>query len=562
MKKHTCLWMVLLCGIVTGLTRAADINWLGGGADNNWSTSANWSPSDSDPTGDDLFYDVTDMTTLGTVNGIVDGNYVVASMKFDHPSAASDQGHTIEIPSGTTLTVSGTIEVGHYPYPGDSKYVTAMFTGGGQMLVNGGVLIRNGTKDSPRLAARLDVSGLSQFTVDTTASIHLGGTNNGRGELILSPDNLLKAASIYLPGTHSWATSGLMSSLQLGQQNTLSADIISVGGYGLAGQMLFQSGLANPTVTIRNRAGTGPTNLYIGDMHKNDRDVSGVVDFTGGSVDAEFDQLLLGLVDVRDTVQTTRVAGANGTLSMSAGTIKANDVLLGRAVDGGSSANPQDPQDWAQGTLNLLGGEFTATTITIADDDAPLHDRVRGTINLSAGTLTAGTIEQGDGNGEALFNWTGGTLHVDSFGMQLDQDGGTLAPGASVGQTDILADYNQAAAGILQIEIEGNGTAGVEYDLVTVAGNATLLGGLEVLIDPGYDPQVGDFFDVLTATGSIDAAGLTLGGQGTWAMAVLGDPGGGQLLRLSAVPEPSTFILTTLGFLGLGLFARHRHRRG
>ncbi len=559
MKKHICLWIVVLFTMAAGLTQAADINWVGGGTDNNWSTGANWSPADTDPTGDNLFYDVTDMTTLGTVNGTVDSSYNVASMKFDHPSTASDQGHTIEITSGNTLTVSGTMDVGrHGPWPTheNNKYVTAMFTGGGQMVVNGAVTIRNAGADSPHRAARLDVSGLSQFTVDTAASIHLGGTNNGRGELILSPDNLLKAASIYLPGAQSWATGGLMSSLQLGQQNTLNADIISVGGYGLAGEMLFQSGLTNPEVTIRDRAGTGAADLYIGDMHNNDRDVSGLVDFTGGTVNAEFDQLQLGLVDVRDTA-SDRIVGAIGTLNMSAGTIDANNVVLGRAVDGSAGA-ANHYSDWADGILNLQGGEFTATTITIADDDAPLHDRVRGSINLSDGTLTAGTIEQGDGNGQAAFNWTGGTLHVDTFGFQLDQDGGTLAPGASVGQTEILADYNQAVPGILQIEIEGTGTAGVDYDLVTVAGTATLLGDLEVLIDPGYDPQVGDFFDVLTATASIDAGSLTLGGQGTFTMAVLANPGGGQLLRLTAVPEPSTLLLL---LCAAGLLAGARRRR-
>ncbi|MDY0170632.1 MAG: hypothetical protein RBS80_29090, partial [Thermoguttaceae bacterium] len=420
--KHQCLlWGVLVLGCISAGAHAATIHWVGGGADNHWSTGANWDPFDTDPSGDALHYDNGVAVNVATLSGTVDGSYLVASMRLNNLSAGTDPTpdplgnrlYTFHVPSGTTLTVSGAASIGYqfstWTEPEIKRnryYVTGLFAGGGEMVVNGPLTVRNAGSGSPAQPATLDVSGLSKFTVDTTGNIHLGGTNNGRGVLILAPDNLLKAANIYAPGAQSWATGGLMSSLLLGEQNTLQADNIFVGGWGLYGQMLFQSGLANPTVAIRNRAGTGPANLYIGDMRQNDRTVAGTVDFTGGTVDAELDQLQLGIVHIRAAV-VDRTPGATGTLTMSAGRIGANHVILGRMVNG--DVNPN--RLWADGILNVQGGEFGAGSIVLGQDEAN-NDRARGTINFTGGTLSAGTIQKGVGGGEAIFNFTGGTLHV------------------------------------------------------------------------------------------------------------------------------------------------------
>jgi hypothetical protein len=191
-----------------------------------------------------------------------------------------------------------------------------------------------------------------------------------------------------------------------------------------------------------------------------------------------------------------------------------------------------------------------------------------GTIELSGGELSAESITKGIGT--ANFNFTGGTLHVGTFGSEaqpfdLVQANGTLAPGNSPGMTTIYGDYTMNA-GALEIEINGldQGDQGLDgdaddaigYDHVLVNGDATLVGDLDVLFLDGFYPVLGSHFDVLQTTGSLDIADLALNTDlaplvfGWWEMATIAGVGGeGSILRLSTVPEPSGVILLVVALL-------------
>lgn len=535
MKKLARIFAIILSLAVTASASGASLDWLGGGADNAWNTSGNWSSGDTDPSGDALYFDATDMTILGTVNGVLDQDYAVGSMRFENLSPTADQGHTIEIGSGKSLTVSGNLGVGHYwtpPWPDNANenYVTAMFTGGGEMRVFGDLRVENsGASDKP---ATLDVSGLSQFTVDSNTSIKIGGRNNGYGILKLAENNTLRTPTLDLPGTGtSWAWPKLNQVL-LGQQNTINADLIRLAGDNLNGEIRFQDGLTDPVAVLRDRSGTGRANLRVGDIRTTfHRDIVGTADFSGGSVDAMLGDLYVGIGEESDN---DKVESVTGVFTMTAGLVDAEDVLIGRIADLGH-ASPH----WTTGTVNIDGGLFTASLITLADDDSfdptpvdprPSHDNVRGTINLDGGTLAAGTIQKGDGNGTVELNFTTGTI-ANPGGADSTIAPGVpvtlLAPGAGSHVFDVEASQQitvqsviEESGGVFGFTKSGDGKLVLEA-ANTYTGDTTVDAGM-LAVDGSIQSDVLVNGGMVGGDGTIDGA-VMVGGAG--AVSAGGSPG-------------------------------------
>jgi len=117
--------MALLGALLATSAHAGTINWVGAGADDKWSTGANWDTGNPLANGDVLFYDDTVPIPVGAVNGTVDASYNVASMRFDNTSGDPNRLYTLQIASGTTLT-SDALDVGRHdpwPDPGNANYV-------------------------------------------------------------------------------------------------------------------------------------------------------------------------------------------------------------------------------------------------------------------------------------------------------------------------------------------------------------------------------------------------------------------------------------------------------
>ena len=133
------------------------------------------------------------------------------------------------------------------------------------------------------------------------------------------------------------------------------------------------------------------------------------------------------------------------------------------------------------GALNLMGKILTKT----GDGTMAINNRV---------TLAGGTVvgAQGTISGD-------GTIGGDVY-----NEGGTLSPGNSPGLMAIAGDYTQGDRGTLLIELAGT-AAGTNYDQLQVDGGALLDGTLEVALLDGFQPGLGDTFDILdfnTVSGS------------------------------------------------------------
>ena len=82
-------------------------------------------------------------------------------------------------------------------------------------------------------------------------------------------------------------------------------------------------------------------------------------------------------------------------------------------------------------------------------------------------------------------------------------NGGQVIPGGTgaAGLLTINGNYTQTASGSLDVDLGGT-TAGSQYDQLAVSGTATLGGTLDVSLINGFQPALGNTFQVLTFASS------------------------------------------------------------
>ena len=173
-----------------------------------------------------------------------------------------------------------------------------------------------------------------------------------------------------------------------------------------------------------------------------------------------------------------------GTVTMDAPGQHAGAVLLGT----GSGDNA---------TLEITGGWLEVEDETVGPGDGSVVIGVdagaTAAVNLSGGRLIAKSLQRGTGG---AFNFTGGVLSAEEVHFDLEVAGGTVAPGASAGQTHVLANM-EIQSGALEIEIGGVGSG--EFDLLVVDDTLTLGGDLEIVLLDGFVPDPLDVWTVASA---------------------------------------------------------------
>ncbi|QQE13457.1 hypothetical protein JD969_08375 [Planctomycetota bacterium] len=205
-----------------------------------------------------------------------------------------------------------------------------------------------------------------------------------------------------------------------------------------------------------------------------------------------------------------------------------NTYLRTTSIDNYGQMNYADTQHTLFGDItNNIDGTITVTRdarLTIHDD---FDNQGELRISNDASVVIFG---QFTGTGSIT---GGGTTYIE----------GELAPGNSPGLMDITGDIVLSDDANAQMELAGN-IIGDEYDALTINGDLSLDGTLELLLIDGFNPLAGDAFQLFEATnieGQFASLLLpTLIGNLSWDTTQLNTQG-----LISVIPEPTSLLLFT-----------------
>jgi len=539
----------------TDTTGAVDPPYPG---DNLWSTASNWRVNNTDP---------MNQFPNDTLPGPRDR---VNISLHNTPSEPAANTVPANVEAGDDLLVNSVRVGGNF----------GLGVGGDGILnINGGTLTiaDNGGTGA---GGRLEIAG----TGDRSGVVHVnGGTlnvgldvvigaNRGSGTSTLTVDGgtlNVGGSSITVDMFNVGHNAGANATFTLASGQTLSTvrERVMVGEAG-TGEFIQE---ASSTVNV----GTGSAqNLVVGG---NAGTGDGTYTMQGGQVNVSQDlnigNITTGLFEQQDgEVNITRdIQLAAGTAGSGDGTylLEGGTLDVGRHIRVGKTLN-------GVGLFTQSGGSATLGDDLLITEDAS----ATGTYQLQDGTLDLQGNNVVFGPGTAAFELAGGTLKdVNNFGAALNQQGGLLAAGGSPDLMTIGGDYTLGAAGILEVEMNGDDQGdlttpdGVGYDWYDVdftGGVAGLVGTIRVDLQDGFSPLWGQTFDVLSADTITPAAEdmtfefLVDGapfGRRMFGASIEGAAGSGQVLRLSyLVPEPAMLLVWSLLTAG-GLALGRRRRR-
>jgi hypothetical protein len=411
---------------------------------------------------------------------------------------------------------------------------------GGSRMVLGVIGVLN-VMGNTELLAPVSLEGSSTINAGATltlkggtmasANIMSGGTISGAGLLAADAGKVLRGSGVINTPINFSGNSQIIAAggvLDLNGSITHVGALRSESGGNLQlppnfsttatdeGIILANGTLSGPTVTVgaANRPLRG-VGLVATDVNNN-----GVIEADGGLL-----TLSAASTDFDGSTNLGQLRAVNGgTLKLNggptfnfAGTVQAS---------GGSKvwANNFNFHFGPASTLSLTGSSFEATNsmdingqVTIGAGESTIEVEVNRFLDFESTSSTTlnGNLRLESNNASvaagATFSGSGALVVPDGSHLTLAANAnvnvlldnqGTIRPAGfdSVGRVDVK-DYQQSSTGEWFMEITGTNLN--QYDRVVVNGVAQLGGLLNVDIDGGFIPALGNTFNILSATGGV-----------------------------------------------------------
>ncbi len=410
----------------------------------------------------------TSPSTSGTVNVESGGSFTLNNLRITHFDTNTGTGIVNVTDAGSTITQTGA-----------SQLIVGNAVGGtAELNISSNATFTTGTGDST-----INATG--------TVNVNSGGDLYVKGDLILNGAGKLNASGggtrVYINGT---ATLNTGSTFDVSSAAQIEADTVNING----GSFLMSGG----GLSVNELQGVGSNLVWNGFVN------FGV--FNADLVSATPKTTTIGAGQSLTAQYTDVGRGSSANLLITGGgqvTAAGFTTSVGSTFDAARVGNVDitgaGSRWWAKQGLGVDNGTVNVMNNGELKVDGTLDILANGSVSIDSGaTVTADSIYNAAGG---TFDFTGGTLHVQTFHGTLTQDGGTLSPGSSAGLTTINGDYG-FNTGVLDIEIGGI-TQDTGYDHVHVTGMAQLYGELNVSLINGFTTLPGDSFAILTAAGGI-----------------------------------------------------------
>jgi outer membrane autotransporter protein len=456
----------------------------------------------------------------GTVHITGDGS----SVSFASATIGAAGTATANIDDGGMMTVTNDMVIG-----ADNAGTVNITTGGG-LTVNGdlslgqnvgstGILNLTGDGASVEVDGDLmaGVSGDAQINITEGASLSDGGilaVNPGSTAIVTLTDQnsswdvsddliigVAGAATVNIANETTVSVSG--DNVILGEQPSGSGDLQISGGRAT---LDFSGSL------IIGGAGQGQVNLLMGAPLKLQSITVG--EMTGGGGIFNIDG---GGTAVLASLQVTAGLSGQGTINVTeGGQLEAYTSAIGALVGSIGVVSVSDNNSSYQANIITVGGTDTTSGgtghLTVSNAGQVLVNNTltlwqHGTVDVTGG----GVVEVGSDAAPLVGPQSGDYVQINQAGLvqgvgtidgNVINNGGVRA-GDDPGTLTINGNFNQGAAGTLDIEVEGTVPGSpTGYSVLDVTGNAMLAGTLELSYLNGYKPTVGETLDFLTVGGA------------------------------------------------------------
>lgn len=476
--------------------------------------------------------DTGEIVPAGDISEL-DTRLVVSEANVTLSGAAKfDYFNTVEINRGTFTLLN------HHDFQAAGSYTneggTTVVDSGARLVVRGALTV-NGGNVTWRAGSRFRING-ENVTLEDGSVVRRDIEVNG-GALVIEErvvaDNLglidpfafSDRDGLRLSGGRSWIVRDSVGTDAFGNE-VVTPGLVDLGirAFGESGQ---QDGIQGVTRLDADVVIEGAQAEFRG-LESTVNRIRGSLTLRGGKV---MEQAATNLTVTNGgslTLEGAQYRNGTGRLSIIGGTVSVDEnsyVEVNRVL-------------MTQGTLNLAGVL-----------DTPEASFFGGMLAMTGGVLYAESV-----TATAGFTMTGGRLYGKNLEGEFWIDGGTFAPGQSIAETTIDGSLFLDSDAILEIEWDG-----VSADVVTVSGQASLGGTLEIALLDGYLPEVGTSLEFLTAAsilGSFDAV-LPAWNAVPGLAFLVREEGGSLFVDVAAVPLPAGVWLMLSALLML--LARRRH---